>query len=51
MDKKTTIIREKKQNKRVVLALTFNPKLPSVSNILKKHWNTMTRDQNLPKNN
>jgi hypothetical protein len=34
MDRKTTLIREKKQNERVVLALTFNPKLPSVSNII-----------------
>jgi peptide-methionine (R)-S-oxide reductase len=31
---------------RVVLALTYHPKLPSVSNIIKKHWPTMSKDQN-----
>jgi hypothetical protein len=41
--------REKKQNDRVVLALTFNPKLPSVSKIINKHWKTMTKDPNLCK--
>jgi hypothetical protein len=50
MDRRTTLLRrEKEQNERVVLALTYNPKLPSVSNIIKKHWNTMTRDPNLLK--
>jgi peptide-methionine (R)-S-oxide reductase len=29
---------------RVVLSLTYNPKLPSVSNIIKKHWQTLSRD-------
>ena len=41
--------RHKKQNDRVVLAVTFNPKLPSLSNIVKKHWNTMTQDPILKK--
>ena len=50
MDRKTTLLRrERKQNERVVLALTYNPRLPSVSNIIKKHWNTMTKDPNLVK--
>jgi hypothetical protein len=50
MDRKTTLLRrDKKQNDRVVLALTYNPRLPSVSNIIKKHWNTMTKDPNLLK--
>jgi hypothetical protein len=30
---------------RVVLAVTYHPKLPSISNIIKKHWRTLTRDQ------
>jgi hypothetical protein len=38
----------KKTNKpktdRVVLAITYHPKLPSVSNIVKKHWRTLIRD-------
>jgi hypothetical protein len=34
----------KKPNERVVLAVTYNPKLPSISSIVKKHWTTMTRD-------
>jgi hypothetical protein len=29
---------------RVVLAITYHPKLPSVSNIIKKHWRTLNRD-------
>jgi hypothetical protein len=36
--------RQNKKNVRVVLALTFNPKLPSVSKIIKKHWITTTKD-------
>ena len=36
--------RQHRKNERVVLALTFNPKLPSVSKIIKKHWITMTQD-------
>jgi hypothetical protein len=31
---------EKKPNERVVLAVTYNPKLPSISSIVKKHWTT-----------
>jgi hypothetical protein len=37
----------KKPNERVICALTFNPKLPSVSNIIHKHWKTMTTDKNM----
>ena len=36
-------------NKRVVLALTYNPKLPSVPGIIKKHWRTLTKDQKMQK--
>jgi hypothetical protein len=36
--------RQNKTNNRVVLAITFNPKLPSVSKITKKHWISMTKD-------
>jgi hypothetical protein len=35
---------EKKPNERVVLAVTYNPELPSISSIVKKHWITMTKD-------
>jgi hypothetical protein len=36
-------------NKRTVLALTYNPKLPSVPKIIKKHWRTLTKDQKMHK--
>ncbi len=36
-------------NKRIVLALTYSPKLPSVPKILKKHWRTLTKDQKMLK--
>jgi hypothetical protein len=36
--------RQNKTNNRVVLAITFNPKLPSVSQIIKKHWKSLTKD-------
>ena len=35
---------QKKQNKRPIFVLTYNPALPSVSSILKKHWRVMTQD-------
>ena len=35
---------EKKKNERVVFALTYHPKLPSISKILKTHWTTMCRN-------
>ena len=34
----------KTKNERPVLAITYNPRLPSVSKIIKKHWNTMIKD-------
>jgi hypothetical protein len=40
---------DRKTNKRVVLALTYSPKLPSVPKIIKKHWRTMTKDQKMKK--
>jgi hypothetical protein len=39
----------KKLNDRVICALTFNPKLPSISHILHKHWKTMTTDNKMLK--
>ena len=45
LDRKETLKKvTRKPNERVVLAVTYNPKLPSVSSIVKKHWTTMTRD-------
>jgi peptide-methionine (R)-S-oxide reductase len=41
--------RTKKVNDRVILAITFNPKLPSVSKIIKKHWISMTKDPTMLK--
>jgi hypothetical protein len=35
---------DKTKTDRVVLALKCHPKLPSVSNIIKKHWRTLSRD-------
>ena len=32
---------EKKSNERSVFVVTYHPALPSVSNVLKKHWNVM----------
>ena len=37
----------KKENNRVVFAITFNPRLPSVSGIIVKHWRTMTKDKKM----
>ena len=34
----------KPKTDRIVLAVTYHPKLPSISNIIKKHWQTMTKD-------
>ncbi len=44
---RTDIIKkvDKTKTDRVVLALTYHPKLPSVSNIIRKHWQTLSRDQ------
>jgi hypothetical protein len=44
--KDTDIIKkvEKKSTNRVVLAVTYHHKLPSISNIIQKHWRTMTKD-------
>ena len=39
----------KKENDRVILAITYNPKLPSVSKIIRKHWVTITKDPNMLK--
>ena len=36
----------KSRNERPVLAITYNPKLPSVSKIVQKHWKTMVKDPN-----
>ena len=38
---------EKKPNNRVICALTFNRKLPSVSKVIHKHWKTMTTEPKL----
>jgi hypothetical protein len=35
---------DKPKTDRVVLAITYHPKLPNISNIIKKHWRTMTKD-------
>jgi desmoglein 4 len=35
---------KKKKNDRVILAVQYHPKLPSISKIIVKHWRTMTRD-------
>ena len=39
----------KKSNERIVLALTYHPKLPSVPQILKKHSRTLTKDNKMLK--
>ena len=40
---------ERKPTDRVTCAVTYNPKLPSLSGIIKKHWKTMTLDPKLSK--
>ena len=35
---------KKKNHDRVVFAVNFDPRLPSISDILKRHWRTMTLD-------
>ena len=37
----------KEKNNRVMFTVTYNPKLPSISKIIVKHWRTMTRDKKL----
>ena len=37
----------KKPNERVVLAVTYNPKLPRISSIIRKHCKTLTIDQKM----
>ena len=39
----------KKKNERVTFTVTFNPRLPSISNIINKHYKTMTKDPILKK--
>jgi hypothetical protein len=35
----------KTKKERVVLAVTYHPKLPSASSIISKHWRTLSKDQ------
>ena len=37
-------VNPEKQNKRPVFVVTYDPRLPSISNIVQKHWRTMTKD-------
>ena len=37
----------KKPNERVIFVLTYNPRLPSISNIMVKHWRTLTKDKKM----
>jgi hypothetical protein len=37
----------KKQSDGVICAFSFNPKLPSISKVLQKHWKTMTVSKNV----
>ena len=41
------VVRQKAD--RVVLAIRYHPKLPSIANIIKKHYKTMTTDPELKK--
>jgi hypothetical protein len=50
IDRKTALVKvTKTETKRVVLAMTYNPKLPSVTQIIRKHWRTLTKDQKMLK--
>ena len=35
------------KNQRTVFAITFDPRLPSISGIVQKHWRTMVKDPHL----
>ena len=37
-------VNTEKQSKRPVFVVTYDPRLPSISNIVQKHWRTMTKD-------
>ena len=39
----------KKENDRTIFVVTYNPALPSISNILRKHWRVMANDPYLKK--
>ena len=41
--------RQKEENQRTIFVTTYNPALPSVSNILQKHWRVMIQDPYLKK--
>ena len=46
VERKDALIEVKKVKKyRTVLAITYKPMLPSLSQIVKKHWNTMAQDK------
>jgi hypothetical protein len=48
LDRTTTLLKvTKTAKKRVVLAITYHPKLPSIRQIVKKHWRTLTKDQKM----
>ena len=50
LDRSETLKRRvKRQNDRVVLAVTYYLKLPSLSKIIKKHWTNMTKDPSILK--
>ena len=38
-------VEKKKKKDRVTFVVTYNPKLPSISGIVKKHWRSLTRDK------
>ena len=37
----------KKENERVVFAIKYHPFLPSIANVMRKHWNTMVKEPRL----
>ena len=37
-------VEKEKQKRRPVFVVTFDPRLPSISRIVQKHWRTMTKD-------
>ena len=40
-------VKKSKTSKRPVFVITFDPRLPSIAGIVKKHWRTMTADPHL----
>jgi len=45
--KELLVDRQKEKSDRIIFNLTYNPALPSISNILQKHWRALTQNRDM----